>query len=200
MLQFYLRLCRTAVAELFRAGERVVTGSAVVLFFMTWFNRDIAKKLANDWEGLSRWWSIAPVAILMTYRLARANYAAFKTEHSLRLQAEAQGQPKDPASNARREAFQKQLNKLNEAERRVLRFVVLHGRLNRYQVGDLLQQEGVIGGGSQMDHAQEAERLLNAVASKASFIQGRDEGERYWHINEVMKPFLDEWAATQEKA
>lgn len=50
-----------------------------VVFLVTLFNKEVAHKLEAHWHGLSRWYSIIPVAALLVYRLMRANYTHFES-------------------------------------------------------------------------------------------------------------------------
>ncbi len=205
MLRFYWRLCRTAVRELFNASERIVTALAVVLFLVTWFNRDIAKKLATDWEGLSRWWSIAPVLALVTLRLMKANYAAYESERAGRLQAEAQlresrdaaAQREDPLVSSKRKDFQEQLKELNEPEQFLLAALATRPRLTGEQAAELLLRRKIIGGGTAATNAPNAESYLRAIERKTSFVEFL-QANGYWRIVPEVKQFVEEWAASRD--
>jgi len=50
-------------------------------------NKEIASSLQTQWNGVSRWWAVAPIALLVLYRLLRRNYDNYETlrtkEHQL---------------------------------------------------------------------------------------------------------------------
>jgi hypothetical protein len=51
------------------------------------FNQQLADKLAHNWNGVSRWWSLVPIGIFVAYRMLEANYKAFAMlEQRLRTQ------------------------------------------------------------------------------------------------------------------
>ena len=38
------------------------------------FNQEIAKRLSEEADGFSRWWTLAPMGVLLAYGLTKANY------------------------------------------------------------------------------------------------------------------------------
>jgi hypothetical protein len=78
--QFYSSVLVGALTEAYSAADKVIAGAAVVIFFAALFSKELARRLETGWEGLSRWWAIAPVCVLLIYRALRANYERFESE------------------------------------------------------------------------------------------------------------------------
>ncbi len=77
MFRFYASLLSKVPQTLVGAAE--VASAIVLLVFavLAIVNRPIEKALALRWEGVSPWWAILPIAIVLAYMLAKANYDAF---------------------------------------------------------------------------------------------------------------------------
>jgi hypothetical protein len=66
------------------------------LFFLAIFIPELATALQARWAGVSRWWALLPVGILLGYRLLRANYEEFeRLEHGLEEMGEALAREKE---------------------------------------------------------------------------------------------------------
>jgi hypothetical protein len=76
---FYWALFKWAVSETYGVLDTLLTFSAVALFIATFFSKELAQALERQWQGLPRWYSLIPVAILLGYRMMRANYSHFET-------------------------------------------------------------------------------------------------------------------------
>jgi hypothetical protein len=76
---FYLALFRSAIAGGYTVMDSFLTLIAVILFLVTLLNRELAHELEANWNGLSRWWSITPIACVLVYRGMKANYAHFES-------------------------------------------------------------------------------------------------------------------------
>jgi hypothetical protein len=77
MWKFYGRILRSALFEFWSVTDKAIAAAAVALFFIGIFNRKWADKVVTAWNGISPWWSLVPIAILVAYRLLRANYEKF---------------------------------------------------------------------------------------------------------------------------
>jgi hypothetical protein len=77
MWQFYRSVVRSAFKEFWTATDQVLTAIAVLTFFGVLANRKYAEKLVTAWNGISPWWSVIPIALLVVYRLLRANYEKY---------------------------------------------------------------------------------------------------------------------------
>lgn len=89
MWKFYWSIMRLAVRELWTATNGFLTAVAVLSFFAILTNRQYGEKLVTAWNGISPWWSIIPIALLVVYRLLRANYETFVKIQRERDDAEA---------------------------------------------------------------------------------------------------------------
>ena len=49
-----------------------------MVFFVTLLSSQLATRLQTEWKGLSKWWALAPIGLLLVYRLLRANYDHFE--------------------------------------------------------------------------------------------------------------------------
>src|SRR5437762_1912617 len=76
-LKFYSKVLYTAVTELFELRHKFDKAVLVLLSIVTYFSKEIADRLGTAWNGLSRWWAIAPVVAVLLYRLLRENYSRF---------------------------------------------------------------------------------------------------------------------------
>lgn len=76
--RFYGSLFLWAITEAYSATDRVLTGVAVLTFIATLVSKELGRQITIRWQGLSRWWSLAPILALVGYRLLRANYAHFE--------------------------------------------------------------------------------------------------------------------------
>jgi hypothetical protein len=74
MWEFYRSVFRSAVKEFWTATDNVLGGAAVLSFLLVVFNRKYGEHIVNAWNGISPWWSIIPIGLLVIYRLLRANY------------------------------------------------------------------------------------------------------------------------------
>jgi hypothetical protein len=77
MRKFYLSVLRSAVKEFWTATDEWLTAVAVLTFFAILISRKYGEKLVTAWNGISPWWSAIPIALLVIYRLLRANYEKF---------------------------------------------------------------------------------------------------------------------------
>lgn len=71
--RFYLRLARDLPGVLWDAGNRLASILLMLAGVVVLFNHSLADKLIG-WHGFSRVWAIAPLAALVLYGLAKANY------------------------------------------------------------------------------------------------------------------------------
>jgi hypothetical protein len=83
MWKFYKAVFRTSVREFWTATDDVLTGIAVLSFLAILLNRKYGEHLVTAWNGISPWWSLVPIGLLVIYRLLRANY-----ENVTKLRAE----------------------------------------------------------------------------------------------------------------
>src|SRR5438552_2616380 len=77
MWKFYRAVIRSAVKEFWTATDDVLTGIAILSFLAILFSRTWGTYLLTTWNGISAWWSVIPIALLVLYRLLRANYEQF---------------------------------------------------------------------------------------------------------------------------
>jgi len=77
MRRFYLSVLRSAVKEFWTATDEVLTAAAILAFFAILVSRQYGEKIVRAWNGISPWWSAIPIALLVIYRLLRANYEKF---------------------------------------------------------------------------------------------------------------------------
>jgi hypothetical protein len=75
--KFYRSIVRSAVREFWTATDEVLTAIAIISFLIILVNRKFGEYLVTAWNGISPWWSTIPVALLVLYRLLRANYEQF---------------------------------------------------------------------------------------------------------------------------
>jgi hypothetical protein len=74
MWKFYWSIMRSAVREFWTATDEVLTAIAVLSFFAILTSQKYGEKLVTAWNGVSPWWSVIPIALLVVYRGLRANY------------------------------------------------------------------------------------------------------------------------------
>ncbi len=79
MWKFYRQVAWSAVTEFWSATDKTLTATAVALFLVTLLNHKIAERLVKTWDGVSQWWSLVPIGLLVLYRLLRSNYEAFES-------------------------------------------------------------------------------------------------------------------------
>jgi hypothetical protein len=77
MAKFYRSVAISALREFWTATDNVLASVAVLSFFLILFNRTLGEKIMTAWNGLSPWWSLIPIGMLVIYRLLRANYQKF---------------------------------------------------------------------------------------------------------------------------
>ena len=77
-MSFYVSLVKWTLTEAYGVIDAFLTFVAFALFLVALFNRELAHRLETNWQGLSRWYSIVPVAALLAYRVMKANYAHFE--------------------------------------------------------------------------------------------------------------------------
>jgi hypothetical protein len=90
MWKFYKAVFRTAIREFWTATDDVLTGVAVLSFLAILLSRKYGEHLVTAWNGVSPWWSLVPIGLLVMYRLLRANYEQFEVlrrEHAVELKA-----------------------------------------------------------------------------------------------------------------
>jgi hypothetical protein len=134
---FYWSLATWAISEGYGVLDAFLTFVAVGLFIVTLLNKGIAKQLESNWNGLSRWYSVIPLACLFGYRMMRANYAHFedvvKTVDSLN----------EDIATERSKTLQPELglvwgwperyrNNMQQFERGSERFILVHNRSTDY--------------------------------------------------------------------
>lgn len=82
---------------IFYSWRAVVTIPLCILFFIALFNRQIAEHLSEKWKGISPWWSVAVISILLLWGIMwaiygrdREVYLAYKAieDRSIALQTE----------------------------------------------------------------------------------------------------------------
>jgi hypothetical protein len=79
MWRFYKHVIVSAFTEAWNATDKIIAKTAVFLFIVGLINREAVRWLTTTWDGVSRWWSIAPIVALVLYRLLRKNYERFST-------------------------------------------------------------------------------------------------------------------------
>ncbi|HEV8131275.1 MAG TPA: hypothetical protein VGQ81_08475 [Acidobacteriota bacterium] len=77
MWKFYRALIRPAAKEFWTATDEVLTGIAILFFIILLLNRKLGEHVMTAWNGISAWWSAIPIALIVLYRLLRANYEQF---------------------------------------------------------------------------------------------------------------------------
>jgi hypothetical protein len=77
MARFYRTVAVSAVGEFWTATDKVLSVVAVLSFLLLLLNRSLGEKVVTAWDGLSPWWSLIPIGMLVIYRLLRANYQKF---------------------------------------------------------------------------------------------------------------------------
>lgn len=77
MFSFYRRIFVSAVSEFQSVKTKTLLWVAVGLSIVGFFNQQIADKVSRTWNGVSRWWSLAPIGFFVAYRILRANYESF---------------------------------------------------------------------------------------------------------------------------
>jgi|SRR5208282_1776645 len=77
MAKFYLRILWSACTEFWGATDKTIAASTVVLFLIGLFNQKLVERIMTTWNGVSPWWSLVPIGLLVVYRLLRANYEKF---------------------------------------------------------------------------------------------------------------------------
>jgi hypothetical protein len=82
MWKFYKRVIGSAFTEVWNATDKTLASVAVALFLVGLFNREAVKRLTTTWDGVSRWWGIVPIGVLVLYRLLRDNYEKFSSLES----------------------------------------------------------------------------------------------------------------------
>lgn len=78
-VSFYLSLVRWVFTEAYDVIDSLITFIAVVLFFVALFSKELANQWETRWQGMSRWYSLVPLAVLLSYRTMKANYAHFES-------------------------------------------------------------------------------------------------------------------------
>ena len=77
MWNFYKAVILSAFEEVWTATEKVLTVTAVLSFLAILANREFGEKLVTTWNGISPWWSVVPIGLLVSWRLLKANYTQF---------------------------------------------------------------------------------------------------------------------------
>ncbi len=77
MWKFYKAVILSAFKEVWTATEKVLTVTAVLSFLAILANRKFGEKLVTTWNGISPWWSVIPISLLVSWRLLKANYMQF---------------------------------------------------------------------------------------------------------------------------
>lgn len=77
MAEFYRGVAVSAAREFWTATDNVLAAVAVLSFLLLLFNRNLGEKIMTAWNGLSPWWSLIPIGMLVIYRLLQANYQKF---------------------------------------------------------------------------------------------------------------------------
>ena len=90
MLHFYWLVLRGTPALLWRAVREITGGITVLAFFLLLFNRQIGGWLMNWWEGVSPWWAVVPVAILVVHLWLRRAYVLYEAERQRANKAEVE--------------------------------------------------------------------------------------------------------------
>lgn len=75
---FYGSVLKEAITGFFDAKENWEKAMIATLTIIAYFSKDIAQKLRLGWEGLSRWWALVPIAVLLLIRLLKGNYERFE--------------------------------------------------------------------------------------------------------------------------
>src|SRR5437899_1029762 len=77
MAKFYRGVAISAFKEFWTATDDIIAAIAVISFFAILLSRKYGEKLVTAWNGVSPWWSLIPIGLLLIYRLLRANYEKF---------------------------------------------------------------------------------------------------------------------------
>jgi len=78
VVSFYLSLLRWTATAAYDVVDKILTSIAFVIFVVALFSKELAHHLETNWQGLSRWYSIIPLSMLVLYRVLNVNYAHFK--------------------------------------------------------------------------------------------------------------------------
>ena len=78
MRRYYGGLLREVPALVWKEGNRVYATGAFLLVVLTLFNHQVGEAVSDAWGGVSPWWAALPIALLVMYGLARANYNHLK--------------------------------------------------------------------------------------------------------------------------
>jgi hypothetical protein len=62
------------------AVDKILTAVAFVVFIVAMFSHELSHILELKWAGASRWWSIAPLIVLLLWRMITANYDLFENQ------------------------------------------------------------------------------------------------------------------------
>ena len=90
MWAFYRGILRSIPGLLFSATALWLKVIAVFLFFLSLANRPLADRMNLAWHGISPWWSILPIGVLLLWSLLVANYKRFQqleAEYATKLAA-----------------------------------------------------------------------------------------------------------------
>jgi hypothetical protein len=93
MLRYYLPLARSLPQILFHSTDAVGTAVAVIAALLAILNPELLRLITKevaDRPQFSRWWSAVPIALLVVYGFARANYTQYRALDQRLQAAEAQ--------------------------------------------------------------------------------------------------------------
>jgi hypothetical protein len=79
MWKFYKSVVWSAIKEFWSATDDVLTAVAVLSFVALLLNRRYGEHLVTSWNGVSPWWSVIPIFLLVADRLLRANYKKYSS-------------------------------------------------------------------------------------------------------------------------
>jgi len=72
--RFYWLLLRQAITSLIGITGRIRTAVALVVFFLTAFNREWVSYVVSTWSGFSPWYALGLLIVFLLYEMARVNY------------------------------------------------------------------------------------------------------------------------------
>lgn len=151
MLAYSIKLLRRVPKLLWESTDSYLTALGIFLLALTLFNRPLADRL-GDWEGVSPWWSLVPVGLLLLYGLIavtrediegveRERDNARNEKHAIEQERDALQAEKDTATRERDELRVAKGTIEQQHENLVVERNALMGELARSRNGDVQAQE-----------------------------------------------------------
>src|SRR5437867_3899899 len=111
MLAFYWALIRRIPGILFQATNNWLVTATIITFLIgvvISVNRIIGKRFMTSWQGISQWWALLPIGILLLYGIMKANYERVRQLEYLAYP------PISPQEARKREIVKEKLREFNE--------------------------------------------------------------------------------------